>query len=348
MEKRPRDLRLCDFDKNEFDDVNDTIYNVKNIAKNNTHPKDNCTIEKKISSSSSNNDISSLSPTTTTACKKGLARFVIFYSKFDDSLEHPNYQQSRRFTWERCYSILNNKRNQGSLELLYLEWDRVAIQSLLSWYDNNYPIGSNLRELHLDDRYYDMDTQEKAIGSIDKKNNILRMLFPCLPALEALFINQSKPGVSFDTLGNFQSYLYQPGQLFVDDDALRMLAKHCYRIRYIDIIGYPSYTSEGILSLAQQAIHPPSVSQEQPSLESSTKKLSISYLRMDIPHDIILQLVKELHSLKTFVLLRSDVKAMSGINNYNSMSPKEKRDMFQAGTILRERGGSFTLDTFRD
>ncbi|KAI9246079.1 hypothetical protein BDA99DRAFT_527406, partial [Phascolomyces articulosus] len=298
----PVNVFLCDFNENEYHDKNDNDSSIKttqqklglsimDIAK--TATKDNIDTNSDDSStekvtSSSNNKLSlQQSPPTSTIRKSGLRRFALLHEPllhhYQNNIRKEDlcYEWSNRSTWENCFSIIN-KYNQGSIELLYIKNDIIAMQFLDTWC-NYGETASNLRELHLDDGgFYGMDLRKKVTGPIDKSKNILAKLFPCLPALEALSIFDSTSYLHYDNQGLNHSHYYKVGPLYVDDHVLEQLSKHCHHIRYIKICGRsPIYTSKGVLSLAEN-VNP--IPNSNNNFSFSRKKLPITYLDMHIPY----------------------------------------------------------------
>ncbi|KAI9246058.1 hypothetical protein BDA99DRAFT_609680 [Phascolomyces articulosus] len=295
--KMPKNLFLYKNDKNEFKNNEDGAV----IRKVHTSINHNATSSGKMVSLS--NDTAALfhqsQPLPSTAStSEGLCQFVILCSAQVGLYPYYSFnrdpQRNQVNSWDRCFSTIN-MYNRDSLELLYIENDIVSIQHLHMWCNYGNAVASNLRELHLHDgQFYYMNELEEIMGPTFDKSNLLSKLFPCLPALEALFIRQSDPRESSkDKAKSRSSHRHKPGDLYVDDNALEQLVKHCCRLRYIKILGYTSYTSKGAFLLAQEE-----EDKSKNPFSLSSAKLPITHLEMDIPLDILLPLVKKIHSLK--------------------------------------------------
>ncbi|KAI9278542.1 hypothetical protein BDA99DRAFT_9717 [Phascolomyces articulosus] len=295
--------------------------------------------------SASSQKLTSSSSATTSDKGGGLRQFVVLHTHIHEN-QHtaPDsyFQRTNRNHWNQCFSTFN-KCNRDSLELLYVLCNTITIQGLHQWC--GYGVAPNLREIYLADKpLFQPLVNTNLAGSTGYHSNgsLLGKLIPCFPSLEVLIIIQT-----FNT--PYEQYImkkqdagkkpyYTKEQLVVDDNGLKQLIKHCRRIRYIKIIGHHYWTRKAILSLAQEvdfdnlAIGQHSIS----SSSSTTAKLPINYLEMDIPRDIVLQVVKGMDSLKDLkVRMDRDI-----IKELDSINPN---DQYEAESILHERGGSMTI-----
>ncbi|KAI9246051.1 hypothetical protein BDA99DRAFT_576691 [Phascolomyces articulosus] len=268
---------------------------------------------------------------------KLLRRFVILNSYLSEPNKYErdtSFQWANKSSWENCFSIFN-MLSRDSLELLYIPYCKITANGLHQWCQGG--VAPNLRELHIDG-YALPSSDNNSKLSFQNNKNILEKIFPCVPHLEALFIQQPTSSIINDS--EKTEYRYAWPVLFINNNTLKHLIKHCRRLHHLTIIGHASYNSKGVLLLTEENANSsecPKKSALSDSPSSAATKLPITYLEMKIPQDIILPLVKGMNFLKELHVH----SYYNSNNNIRNLNPSE--DQRKAEAILHERGGSLNF-----